>query len=45
MKDSIRRRLETTVERFEELGALLAEPDAAAKPGRFRDLSDRKSVV
>ena len=39
MKESIRRRLETTVERFEEVGALLAEPDAAAKPGRFRDLS------
>jgi peptide chain release factor 1 len=39
MKDSIRRRLETTVERFEELGALLAEPDSASKPGRFRDLS------
>jgi peptide chain release factor 1 len=39
MKDSIRRRLETTVERFEEVSALLAEPDAAVKPGRFRDLS------
>ncbi|MFO1393026.1 MAG: peptide chain release factor 1 [Steroidobacteraceae bacterium] len=39
MKDSIRRRLERTVERFEEVGALLAEPDAAATPGRFRDLS------
>jgi peptide chain release factor 1 len=39
MKDSIRRMLETTVERFEEVGALLAEPDAAGKPGRFRDLS------
>ena len=39
MKDSIRRRLETTVERFEELGALLAEPDVRGKPGRFRDLS------
>ncbi|MFO1408367.1 MAG: peptide chain release factor 1 [Steroidobacteraceae bacterium] len=39
MKDSIRRRLEKTVERFEEVGGLLAEPDAAADTGRFRDLS------
>ncbi|MEY2919153.1 MAG: hypothetical protein RL261_458, partial [Pseudomonadota bacterium] len=27
MKESIRRRLERTVERFEEVGALLADPD------------------
>ena len=39
MKDSIRRRLERTVERFEEVGALLADPEVLAKPGRFRDLS------
>jgi peptide chain release factor 1 len=39
MKDSIRRRLEKTVERFEEVGGLLAEPDAAVDTGRFRDLS------
>jgi peptide chain release factor 1 len=39
MKDSIRQRLEKTAERFEEVGALLAEPDAASTPGRFRDLS------
>jgi peptide chain release factor 1 len=39
MKESIRRRLERTVERFEEVGALLADPDVLAKPGRFRDLS------
>ena len=39
MKDSIRRRLEKTAERFEEVGALLAEPDAASDTGRFRDLS------
>jgi len=39
MKDSIRRRLERTVERFEELGALLADPEVLARPGRFRDLS------
>jgi peptide chain release factor 1 len=39
MKESIRRRLERTVERFEEVGALLADPEATAKPGRFKDLS------
>jgi peptide chain release factor 1 len=39
MKDSIRRRLERTVERFEEVGSLLADPEVLAKPGRFRDLS------
>ena len=39
MKDSIRRRLEKTAERFEEVGGLLAEPDAASDTGRFRDLS------
>ncbi|HEX6573057.1 MAG TPA: peptide chain release factor 1 [Steroidobacteraceae bacterium] len=39
MKDSIRRRLEKTVERFEEVGALLADPDVIAKQGQFRDLS------
>ena len=39
MKDSIRRRLERTVERFEEAGALLAEPEVIGKQSRFRDLS------
>jgi peptide chain release factor 1 len=39
MKPSIRRRLERTVERFEEIGALLADPDVIAKQGQFRDLS------
>ena len=39
MKDSIRRRLEKTAERFEEVGGLLAEPDAASDTNRFRDLS------
>ena len=39
MKESIRRRLERTVERFEEVGALLADPDVIAKQGQFRDLS------
>jgi len=39
MKDSIRRRLERTAERFEELGALLADPEVIGRPSRFRDLS------
>ena len=39
MKDSIRRRLEKSVERFEEVGALLADPEVIGTPGRFRDLS------
>ena len=39
MKDSIRRRLERTVERFEEVGALLADPDVIGRQGTFRDLS------
>jgi peptide chain release factor 1 len=39
MKDSIRRRLETTVERFEEVGALLADPEVIARQAQFRELS------
>jgi len=39
MKDSIRRRLEKTAERFEEVGALLADPEVIGKSNRFRDLS------
>ena len=39
MKDSIRRRLEKTVERFEEVGALLADPEVIGRQGTFRDLS------
>jgi peptide chain release factor 1 len=39
MKDSIRRRLERTVERFEEVSALLADPEVIGQPARFRDLS------
>ena len=39
MKDSIRRRLEKTAERFEEVGALLADPEVLGKPSRFRELS------
>jgi peptide chain release factor 1 len=39
MKESIRRRLQRTVERFEEVGALLADPDVIARQGQFRELS------
>jgi peptide chain release factor 1 len=39
MKSSIRRRLERTVDRFEEVGALLADPEVIGKQGQFRDLS------
>jgi peptide chain release factor 1 len=39
MKDSIRRRLEKTVERFEEVGALLADPGVIGKQAQFRELS------
>jgi peptide chain release factor 1 len=39
MKDSIRRRLERTVERFEEVGGLLADPEVIGSTDRFRELS------
>jgi peptide chain release factor 1 len=39
MKDSIRRRLEKTAERFEEVGHLLADPEVLGKSARFRELS------
>jgi peptide chain release factor 1 len=39
MKESIRRRLQRTAERFEEVGALLADADVIAKQGQFRELS------
>ena len=39
MKESVRRRLDLTIERFEEVSALLAEPDLAGGSSRFRDLS------
>ena len=39
MKDSIRRRLEKTAERFEEVGALLADPEVIGRQSRFRELS------
>jgi len=39
MKDSIRRRLEKTAERFEEVSALLADPEVIGRQSRFRELS------
>ena len=39
MKDSIRRRLERTVDRFEEVSASLADPGVIAKQNQFRELS------
>ncbi|WP_369930698.1 peptide chain release factor 1 [Xanthomonas sp. NCPPB 2632] len=39
MTPSIRRKLETLAERHEEVGRLLAQPDALADNQRFRDLS------
>jgi len=39
MKDSIRRRLERTVERFEEVGGLLADPEVIGRQSTFRELS------
>jgi peptide chain release factor 1 len=39
MKTSIRQKLEKSEQRFEELGHLLADPQLAADPQRFRDLS------
>ena len=39
MTPSIRRKLEALAERHEEVGRLLAQPDALADNQRFRDLS------
>jgi peptide chain release factor 1 len=39
MKDSIRARLEKTVERFEEVGALLADAGVISRQNQFRELS------
>lgn len=43
MKDSIRGKLQTTQERFEEISGLLAEPDVIADQNRFRELSQEYS--
>lgn len=39
MKDSIRTKLETTRDRFEEIAGLLADPEIIGAQNRFRDLS------
>lgn len=39
MKDSIRRKLESVEERFEEIAGLLADPDVITDQNQFRDLS------
>ena len=39
MKASIRAKLETTRDRFEEISGLLADPDVIGDQNRFRDLS------
>ena len=39
MKDSIRHKLESTRDRFEEIAGLLAEPDIINDQDKFRDLS------
>jgi peptide chain release factor 1 len=39
MKDTIRRRLERTVDRFEEVSALLADPGVISRQNQFRELS------
>jgi peptide chain release factor 1 len=45
MSPSIRRKLEALAERHEEIGRLLAEPDAMSDPRRFRDLSREYSQL
>lgn len=39
MKDSIRNKLETTRDRFEEIEGLMADPEVIGDQNRFRDLS------
>jgi peptide chain release factor 1 len=39
MKDSVRGRLEQAVDRFEEVGRMLADPEVIGHTDRFRDLS------
>ena len=39
MKDSIRNKLETVKDRFEEIAGLLADPDVIGDQNQFRDLS------
>ena len=39
MKESIKNRLETVRERFEEVSGLLSDPDVIGDQNQFRDLS------
>jgi len=39
VKESIQRKLESLLDRHDEIGALLAEPDVLSDPDRFRSLS------
>lgn len=43
MKESIRNKLETTRDRFEEIAGLLADPDVIGDQNQFRDLSKEYS--
>ena len=43
MKDSIKYKLETTRDRFEEIAGLLADPDVIGDQNQFRDLSKEYS--
>ena len=45
MKSSIRNRLETVRERFEELSGLLSDPDVISNQNKFRDLSREYSKL
>ncbi len=45
MKDSIRLKLESVRDRFEEIAGLLADPDVIADQNQFRDLSKEYSRV
>ena len=45
MKDSIRHKLESVRDRFEEISGLLADPDVIGDQDRFRDLSKEYSRV
>lgn len=45
MKSSIRNRLETVRERFEELAGLLSDPDVISDQNQFRDLSREYSKL
>ena len=45
MKESVYRKLETLVERYEEVQALLSDPDVISDQDRFRSLSKEYSEL